>query len=172
MWYTYIYIYIFVVWGFALGSFWGSSLQLGQARGVHVPTADLQLTRDFIKFKKFEIFDDAKIGATFQAKKRFVFKTEGTEDWFYAQNALKDSAVICWPVLQRKFPHTKQIYYEPLTNCKEIKLVSIWDVKVISASSVTFKSWGMATLEFSWQENGRLETSNSYIPLDGSGAIL
>lgn len=55
----------------------GWDCKFGQAWGLHVPTADLQLIREFIRCKKWEVFDDAKLGATFEAKRRFFFFQKG-----------------------------------------------------------------------------------------------
>ena len=110
-----------------------------------MPTADLQLTRDFRKYKSMDIFENAHLGESFLAKHKFSFMQKDGQ-WFYAQNHLKESSCIVWPCKLEKIKGTTFEYFTPTTTAKEITLVTIWDLKQVTARSVGFKSWA-------WQQN-------------------
>ena len=87
------------------------------------------------------MFDGAKLGQSFQAKRRIIFRRDGELQWYYAQNHLKDSALIAWPCTVHKIRGTQIEYYEPDTIVTEVNLVSVYDIKLFSAREVEFKSW-------------------------------
>ena len=120
-----------------------------EREGYHVPTADLQLCHDFRKYRTMDVFTYADVGESFETKRKIAFRRDkdmAKDEWWYAQTHLKDSALIAWPLRRQTFQAGGKTitYFEPDTDHREIKLISIWDVKDITACEVAFKS-------FAWQ---------------------
>ena len=88
-------------------------------------------------------------GQHFTAPRRFIFKRKNEAQLYYPQNHLKDSAVIAWPVELKRIRGTGQDYYEPILPQREPTLITIYDIKDISARCITFKSWAFQKLNFS-----------------------
>ena len=105
-----------------------------------MPTADLQLFRDFRKFDNMDVFTNANLGEVFSVKHFFVFKRDLTYDWFFAMTHFKDSAIMCFPVNVRTLPGTKTDYFVKKNGMEEMKLMSVFDLN-FTARSVVFKSW-------------------------------
>ena len=93
--YTVCYVYIFTITYYTTREAWG----------YDVPTADLQLCRDFKKCRAMDIFTYANLGESFESKK-IVFRRDkdmSKDEWWFAQTHMKDSSLICWPVRQKNF---------------------------------------------------------------------
>ena len=95
-----------------------------------MPTADLQLCKDFVKYNTMDIFTYADLGESMEAKHKVVFRRDKDMDkngFYYAQTHLKDSALIAWPLHRRTFMKGKTtiVYFEPSTYNNDITLISI-----------------------------------------------
>ena len=115
-----------------------------------MPTADIQLMRDYMKFKRMDIFDRAHLGTAFTAKHKSVFKRKDQTDWYYPMNHLKDSSLIAWPVTVEKLSGAGRLidYYAPSKHESEVTLICIFDLTEVMAREVTLKSWASQRIEY------------------------
>ena len=83
-----------------------------------MPDADLALTREFMRSKSMDVFNNASLGVVADVRHRTVFhdKRDSENKWFYGQMPMKDSAVIVWPMERKSCKcgvHGMLHYFEP-----------------------------------------------------------
>ena len=118
-----------------------------------------------------DIFDNACLGESFQAKHKFVFQVNGGQ-WYYPQNHMKESSLIVWPCKLEKIKGTSAEYFTPSTTCTEISLVVIWDLKVVAARDVDFKSWAWQRTELGKKATNHLVPAIRIFSASGTMAFF
>ena len=112
-----------------------------------VPTADLELKREYMRERNLTVFENVEVGICAQTSHRLILVNSSNEH-FHAQMPLKESSVIVWPVTKQTAKGKDGIntYFEPNLQNAEVELKAVYDFKKFRAIKIRWRSWA-------WQKN-------------------
>jgi hypothetical protein len=124
-----------------------------------IPSADLQLMREYFEVRDDSIFSRADLGQVCDHKHRLVVQKTSeanASSWYFALSHFSKSSVLLWPVVKHDLPGGAS-YFEPNLTCSRFVLASMFDLKAWRACTLVWRSWA-------WQKTKLAEFSASVSP--------
>jgi hypothetical protein len=110
-----------------------------------VPTADLQLTREFMRVRNMDVFDNAKLGMVCEVQHRLLIQDKTApkkNEWMLACTHFADSSALVWPMIEKLFPGPSKLsYFEPVLYLEQPQMLALWDLDRYNAVPIVWHSW-------------------------------